>query len=307
MGSFLSVPAAKSREVVHCETSRGDANKKIRISSYLDDNPRLIPSLPDEVSIQILARLPRIHYLNVKLISRRWMTAVMSGELFQMRRQLGVTEEWLYVMTKTRGDKYSWQALDPRSGKWQRLPPMPHVVDEEEPKRGLPGFWMWGEIYDPETSSWVEMPHGMGDGWPARQARTKLGTVFNGDLYALDPASYLDNGKIKMYDNQEDVWRVVVEKVPVCYLTDSDSPFLLAGLLGKLHVIMKDANHHIVILEADLQRLTVSNVSTSSTAPADSMIDNPASLVEEEPEFWKVIDAKDSGAAELVSCQVLDI
>ncbi|XP_065009250.1 F-box/kelch-repeat protein At1g22040-like [Musa acuminata AAA Group] len=476
MGSFLSVPAAKSGEGVHCETSRGDANKKIRISSYFDDNPRLIPSLPDEVSIQILARLPRIHYLNVKLVSRRWMIAVMSGELFQLRRQLGVTEEWLYVMTKTGGDKYLWQALDPRSGKWQRLPPMPHVVDEERPKRGLPGFWMWGvvgssikladfirgwlgrrdnldqmpfcgcavgvvngclyvlggfsrasaincvwrydpclnlwqevssmtsarafcktgilndklyvvggvvrgrngliplrtaevfdpltslwtelpsmpfvktqvlptafladmlkpiatglvsyrgrlcvpqslyswpfffdiggEIYDPETSSWVEMPHGMGDGWPARQAGTKLGTVVNGDLYALDPASCLDNGKIKKYDYQEDVWRVVIENVPVRYLTDSESPFLLAGLLGKLHVIMKDANHHIVILEADLQRRTGSNVSTSSTAPADSMTDNPVSLVEEEPEFWKVIDAKDSGVAELVSCQVLDI
>ena len=31
-----------------------------------------------------------------------------------------------------------------------------------------------GEAYDPATDSWLEMPNGMGDGWPARQAGTKL-------------------------------------------------------------------------------------------------------------------------------------
>ncbi|WOL08668.1 F-box/kelch-repeat protein [Canna indica] len=475
MGSFLSVSVGKSRIGQSGESSHGDSNKRLRMPCYWDDKPRLISSLPDEVSMQILARLPRIYYLNVKLVSRSWKAAIMSDDLFQLRKELGVTEEWLYVMTKTEADKFSWHALDPCSRMWQRLPPMPHVVDEEKPWNGLPGFWMWsvvgstikladfirgwmrrrdnldqmpfcgcavgavdgclyvlggfsrasaincvwkydpclnvwqevcsmtsarafcktgllnnklyvaggvirgrngltplrtaevfdpitglwtelpgmpflktqvlptafltdmlkpiatgmasyrgrlcvpqslyswpfffdigGEIYDPETGSWVEMPPGMGDGWPAKQAGTKLGAVVNGDLYALDPSSYLDSGKIKIYDNQEDVWRVVIEKVPVNYLTDSESPYLLAGFLGNLHVITKDANDHIAILEADLQRHISSSASTSA-APADSMTDNPVSPVEEEPEFWKVIAAKDFGTAELVNCQVLDL
>lgn len=29
-----------------------------------------------------------------------------------------------------------------------------------------------GEIYEAENDSWVEMPVGMGDGWPAKQAGT---------------------------------------------------------------------------------------------------------------------------------------
>ncbi|CAL9180478.1 unnamed protein product [Musa hybrid cultivar] len=473
MGSFSSVPANKSRAGENSETPRGDANKRLRMSCYCDDKPRLIASLPDEISMQILARLPRIYYLNVKLVSQRWKAAIISDELFRLRAELGVTEEWLYMMTKTGTDKFSWHALDPRLRKWQRLPPMPCLANEEERQRVLPRLRMWsvvgssikladlirgwlgrrdnldqmsfcgcavgavgrclyvlggfsrasaidcvwrydpclnlweevnsmisarafcktcllndklyavggvirgrngltplhsaevfdpatglwtelpsmpflktrvfplafladmvkpiatgmasyrgrlcvpqslyswpfffdigGEVYDPETGSWVDMPPGMGDGWPARQAGTKLGAVVNGDLYALDPSRYLDSAQIKVYDEEEDAWRVVAERVPLHCFNDSESPYLLAGFLGKLHVITKDASDHIVILEADSRRCRGSNVSTSSTAPVDAIAD---SSEEEEPQILKVIAAKDFGAAELVGCQVLDL
>ncbi|KAF9623128.1 hypothetical protein IFM89_037644 [Coptis chinensis] len=42
-----------------------------------------------------------------------------------------------------------------------------------------------GEVYDPESNTWLEMPSGMGDGWPARQASTKLSVVVEEELYAL--------------------------------------------------------------------------------------------------------------------------
>ncbi|URE47644.1 hypothetical protein MUK42_32718 [Musa troglodytarum] len=71
-------------------------------------------------------------------------------------------------------------------------------------------------------------------------------------------------------------------------------------LLLHLHVITKDASDHIVILEADSRRCIGSNVSTSSTAPVDATAD---SSEEEEPQFLKVIAAKDFGAEELVGCQ----
>ncbi|KAG6468840.1 F-box/kelch-repeat protein At1g22040-like [Zingiber officinale] len=477
MGNLSSVSVSKSISVGEsCSTSNGDSNKRTRMCC-LDDKPRLFVSLPDEISMQILARLPRIYYLNAKMVSRSWEVAIMSDELFQTRRELGVTEEWLYVMTKAETDKVSWHALDPRLSRWQRLPPMPHIVSKES-KRGLlglklssavgssiklavagiirrwlgqrdsldqmpfcgcavgsvngclyvlggfsqdsaincvwkydpclnlwqevssmtsarafcktgllnnklyvaggvirgrngltplqtaevfdpvTGLWtelpsmpflktqMWpnvlladmskpiatgmvsyrgrlcvpqslyswpfffdmgGEVYDPETNSWSEMTPGMGDGWPTKQVGTKLGCVVNGDLYALDPSRYLDNGKIKMYDYQEDVWRDVIKKVPVLHFTDSESPYLLAGFLGTLHVITKGTNDHILILKADLQKSKCLNVSTSSGASSDSRNETSVSWTEDEPEFWKVIASKDFGTAELVNCQVLDI
>ena len=60
-----------------------------------------------------------------------------------------------------------------------------------------------GETYDPETNSWVEMPNDTGEGWPARQGSTKLSVVVDGELYAFETSTSLDNGKIKVYDQRE--------------------------------------------------------------------------------------------------------
>ncbi|KAG9451643.1 hypothetical protein H6P81_011608 [Aristolochia fimbriata] len=474
MGAFLSLAGSKSRSGEYLEGAQTDCKRQRMSSSSCDDSPRLIPSLPDEISIQILARLPRIRYLNVRLVSRSWKAAVTSPEIYNLRKELGTTEEWLYILTKIDDDKVIWHALDPISMKWQKLPPMPNVVYEDESKWGLSGVRMWnvvgssikiadvirgwlgrkdaldrmpfcgsaigavdgclyvlggfsrasamrcvwkydprmnswseansmttgraycktgllnnklyivggvsrgkggltplqsaevfdpstgiwsevpsmpfsraqvlptafladmlkpiatgmtsyrgrlcvpqslyswpffvdvgGEIYDPERNEWVEMPNGMGEGWPARQAGTKLSVVVGGELYALDPSSSLDNGKIKMYDHQEDTWKVIVNKVPIRDFTDSDSPYLLAGFLGKLHVITKDASHGVAVLQADINRQAVP--STSSSLPPDSTNANPDSSAEIEADVWQVIATKNFGSAELVSCQVVEI
>ncbi|XP_042495515.1 F-box/kelch-repeat protein At1g22040-like [Macadamia integrifolia] len=499
MGSFLS--SAGNRACEYSELLQNENCKRQRLLlGFSDENPRLIPSLPDEISMQILARVPRICYLSVKKVSRSWNFAITSPELFNLRKELGMTEEWLYILSKVDDDRLLWYALDPLSKKWQRLPPMPNVAYEEEPKKGLSALRMWnvigssikiadiirgwlgrkdgldrmpfcgcaigavdgclyvlggfsrssamrcvwrfdpvlnmwsevssmsiaraycktgilngklyvvggvsrgrggaltplqsaevfdphtgvwsqvpsmpfsraqvlptafladmlkpiatgmtsyrgrlcvpqslyswpffvdvgGEIYDPETNSWVEMPTGMGEGWPARQAGTKLSVVVDGELYALDPSSSLDSGKIKMYDHQEDAWKVVVGKVPIRDFTDSESPYLLAGFLGRLHVITKDSNHEIAVLQANVCNRLSSSPSTSSSSVRTTGASFPAcgssvpsdvlpvtavdfsyqhcdSTAEEETEAWKVIATRNFGSAELVCCQVLDV
>ena len=467
MGSFLSLPSSKAQAQGQPELPPTEGCKRLRMSasSYDDAYPRLISFLPDEISVQILARVPRIHYLKLKLVSSRWKAAVTSSEVYEVRKELQMTEEWLYILTHAEEYKLYWYALDPLSGKWQRLPPMPDFVSNEESKRQsglrmwnvmgssiriadvirgwlgrrdaldrmpfcgcaigavdgclyvLGGFsrasalncvwrydpilnvWLevsamttarafcktsflngklyvvggvsrgrggltplqsaevfdprtglweqmpnmpfskaqilptaflaemlkpiatgmttymgklcvpqslysWpffvdvgGEIYDPEANSWVDMPAGMGEGWPAKQAGTKLSVVVNGELYALDPSTSLDNRNIKIYNHQEDSWNVVVRKVPLHDIADTESPYLLAGFLGKLHVIVKDSNSETAVLEADLKKPVSQSPSTSS-APA---------IPDVETDVWKVIATKNFGAAELVSCQVLDI
>lgn len=476
MGQFWSLAGNKPRTSECRDMPQFDTCKRQRVSLTFSDSPRLIPSLPDEISLQILARLPRICYLNVKLVSRSWKTSVTSLEVYQLRKELGTTEEWLYVLTKIEEDKLIWYALDPSSQTWQRLPPMPNVVYEEESRRGLSGLRMWnvvgssikiadvirgwlgrkdtldrmpfcgcatgavdgclyvvggfsrasamrsvwrydpcenawnevapmtvgraycktgilndklyvvggvsrgrggltplqsaevfeprtgiwtevpsmpfsraqvlptafladmlkpiatgmtsykgrlcvpqslyswpffvdvgGEIYDPETNIWVEMPTGMGEGWPARQAGTKLSVVVDGELYALDPSSSLDSGKIKIYDSQEDAWKVIIGKVPIRDFTESESPYLLAGFHGKLHVITKDSNHVISVLQAELKKHPASFPSTSSSSPASFSCRNTDKLAVEEADMWKVLAVKNFGSAELVTCQVLDV
>lgn len=474
MGAFWSM-AGKGATSEYKEVSLGETCKRQRTSEICyEENLRLIPSLPDEISIQIFARVPRVCYFSMRLVARNWKAVVTNPELFQLRKELGMTEEWLYLLTKFEDDRLLWHALDPLSKKWQRLPPIPNVVYEEESRKGLYGLWnmvsksnnladmikgwlghkhsseqlpfcgcaigivdgclyvlggfckasamrcVWrydpivnawnevtpmstgraycktsilnnklyvvggvsrghgglaplqsaevfdpctdtwslvpsmpfskaqvlpaafladmlkpiatgmtsyrgrlyvpqslyswpffvdvgGETYDPETNSWDEMPIGMGEGWPARQAGTKLCVVVDGELYALDPSSSLNSGKIKVYDEKEDSWKVVIEKVPICDFSESESPYLLAGFHGKLHVITKDANRNVVVLQADVCNNTESFSTSSSSFLASSSDEHLESMTESETVVWKVITTTNFGSAELVSCQVLDI
>ncbi|XP_048331951.1 F-box/kelch-repeat protein At1g22040 [Ziziphus jujuba] len=473
MGAFLSLSGTKSGTTESQVVSQHETYKRQRMSFSIDEeSPRLIPSLPDELSIQIIARLPRICYFNVRLVSRKWKKTVMGPELYKLRKELGTTEEWLYLLTKVEEDRLLWHALDPLSRKWQRLPRMPNVVYEEESCKGLSSLWMWnmletsnkiagvirswlgqkssfdqmpfcgcavgavdgclyviggfsrasamkcvwkfdpvqntwsevtamstgraycktgilnnklyvvggvsrgrggltplqsaevfdpsigtwsqvpsmpfskaqlvptafladmlkpiatgltsykgrlcvpqslyswpffvdvgGEIYDPETDSWNEMPVGMGEGWPARQAGTKLSVVLDGELYAFDPSSSLDSGNIKVYDQKEDAWKVVIGKVPIYDFAGSESPYLLAGFHGKLHILTKDANHKIAVMRADL-RENSDSIPSCLTSSLAGFSDLPA---DSDSVVWKVIAARDFGSAELVSCQVIDV
>lgn len=477
MGGLLSLAGAKCRTRDFVGSLESESYKKQKMCLRFDEKgPRLIPSLPDELSIQILARVPRICYLNLRLVSRKWKATVTNPELFNVRKEVGMREEWLYVLTKVEDGSLLWHALDPLLRKWQRLPPLPSVIHQEECRSISSGVWMWnmvvpsfkiaeilrgwlgwkdtsepmpfcgcaigavdgclyvlggfwrtstmrcvwrfdpilnswsevasmsigraysktgilnnklyvvggvnrgqgglnplqsaevfdpctgtwsevpsmpfsraqvlpnpfladmlkpiatgttsymgrlcvpqslyswpffvdvgGEIYDPDTNAWVEMPIGMGEGWPARQAGTKLSVVVDGELYAFDPASSLDSGKIKVYDQKEDAWKVVIGKVPICDFTDSESPYLLAGFHGKLHVITKDVNHNIAVLRADLRDNLSSASSSSTSLPADPVDEHCDSLPEVDTVVWKIIASKDFGSAELVSCQVIDI
>ncbi|KAG4201533.1 hypothetical protein ERO13_A05G284200v2 [Gossypium hirsutum] len=67
MGAVLSLAAPRS-SINDCnEVLQSGTWKKNKSSCLNKDNSRLIPCLPDELSLQILARIPRIHYFNLSL------------------------------------------------------------------------------------------------------------------------------------------------------------------------------------------------------------------------------------------------
>lgn len=466
MGGLFSSMGARVDESGCSGTSNGQSNKRRRVSpSCNEESPRLIPCLPDELSIQILARVPRIYYYNAKLVSRTWRAATMSHELYNLRKEFKTTEEWLYVLAKVHSTELLWYALDPLSNAWLKLPPMPPVIDSDSSQKlSTPMLWnlitptirlaesvrtwlgkgdrvdqlplcgcsfgaidgclyvlggfsgpstisrvwrfnpilntwneatpmsigraycktgilnnklyavggvnktrgafnplqsaevydpiteVWsqlpnmpfskaqvlptafladmlkpiatgmssymgklcvpqslyswpfivdlgGEMYDPETNAWVEMPGGMGEGWPARQAGTKLSVVVDGELYALDPSGSVDS-KIKVYDKKEDTWKVAISKVPLGDVVDSESPYLLAGFHGRLNVITKDSSHDIAILQAKPRERFV-----SSSGPGEHLV----SEAETDTVVWKLVSSMSCESAELVGCIVLDL
>ncbi|KAJ7543840.1 hypothetical protein O6H91_09G055000 [Diphasiastrum complanatum] len=462
MGSSWSL--ATKQKVEERARSTTECRKRQRLSfSYGLDHPQLIPGLPDEISLHTIARVPRGCHSTLRLVNRAWKAALTSQEVFVVRKEQGLTEEWLYILTKDEEDSMIWYALDPLTGIWRTLPSMPELKPEEEPRevsRGggwlnaigssgnlissllkgwyrrktaskqtplcgcsaaviegslyvLGGFsrtsalrcvwkydprynkwsqsaamgtarafcktglinnklyvvggvntgrgglipllsgevyepvtntWspipnmpftktqvlptafladmlkpiatgmaafnghLWvpqslyswpifvdigGEVYDPESKLWKEMPRGMGEGWPARQAGTKLSVIVNGHLYSLDPTSTVDGSKVKVYDFDQDTWKIVFSKVPVLLdLTESESPYLLACLRGGFHIVTKDINDNVTVLRADLTRPASPDDSTSSEA---------------DDERWINISTSNFGSLELIACQVLDV
>ncbi|XP_051137598.1 F-box/kelch-repeat protein At1g22040-like [Andrographis paniculata] len=465
MGARMSMNNQSCNEFFDASQSEARKRQRTSSSSLWDETARLIPYLPDEISIQILARLPRICHFNAKLVSRTWRAALTSKEVYQVRKELGKTEAWLYVLTKLSGEKLVWHALDPVNGAWLQLPPMPSIdgfrrglrlwnmvgssiigdtlrswIRRRDASDNIPycgcaigavdgclyvvgGFFrasamksVWrfdpilnswsevapmsvgrgyckigvlnnklyvvggvtwdpvgltplqsaemydpctdtwtklpsmpflkaqvlptgflsdllkpmatgltsyagklyvpqslycwpffvdvgGEVFDPVMNTWNEMPDGMAEGWPARQAGTKLSVVVDEALYALDPSGSPDRVRIKVYDNGEDAWKTVGVDVPMRDIGDSDSPYLLTDCFGKLHVIAKDVNRNIVVVQADWRNQYGSGPSTSSGSFGDHLVNGLASS----EEVWKVIATKNIGSSELVSCQILEI
>nr|GEY99894.1 hypothetical protein [Tanacetum cinerariifolium] len=51
---------------------------------------------------------------------------------------------------------------------------------------------------------------GVGEGCPTKKAGTKQSAIVDCDLSALDPSNSLRSAKIKVYDYQDDTWKVVL-------------------------------------------------------------------------------------------------
>ncbi|CAN6906104.1 unnamed protein product [Brassica oleracea] len=66
--------------------------------------PSPITSLPEDVVVDILARVPICNYPRVSLVSKRFRSLVSSPEIYARRSSLGCTEHCLYVVLRNRDD-----------------------------------------------------------------------------------------------------------------------------------------------------------------------------------------------------------
>ncbi|KAG2331644.1 hypothetical protein Bca4012_018788 [Brassica carinata] len=62
----------------------------------------LIPSLPDDVTLDIVARVPRSHYPTLSLVSKKFRKLIASPKLYKRRSQLGITQHRLYAVLRNR-------------------------------------------------------------------------------------------------------------------------------------------------------------------------------------------------------------
>ncbi|XP_056861769.1 F-box/kelch-repeat protein At4g38940-like [Raphanus sativus] len=65
----------------------------------------LIPSLPDDVALDIVARVPRSHYPTLSLVSKKFRNLIASSKLYKRRSQLGITQHRVYAILRNRNNK----------------------------------------------------------------------------------------------------------------------------------------------------------------------------------------------------------
>eukprot|EP00249_Psilotum_nudum_P011439 c23178_g1_i1 orf=445-1566(+) len=99
----------------------------------------LIPRLPNEIGLEILARVPRRnHARSMMSVCPAWRAAIRSPSLFEERKRLQCTEAWIYTAVLCRkgnqGSTLSWFAAPatPHPGpshtpEWLALPSMPAI------------------------------------------------------------------------------------------------------------------------------------------------------------------------------------
>uniref|UniRef100_A0A2P2NFF7 Uncharacterized protein MANES_09G129600 n=1 Tax=Rhizophora mucronata TaxID=61149 RepID=A0A2P2NFF7_RHIMU len=90
-------------------------------SSACASDDSLLPGLPDDTALDILAWSCRSDYSNLACVNRKFRALIRSGYLYRVRRRLGITEHWVYVACIL----MPWEAFDPIRQRWMRLPRIP--------------------------------------------------------------------------------------------------------------------------------------------------------------------------------------
>ncbi|XP_020575387.1 F-box/kelch-repeat protein At5g60570-like isoform X2 [Phalaenopsis equestris] len=176
-------------------------------------NDCLIPGLPDDVAFQCLALTSRSYYSSLSCLNKRFNFIFGSGYLYELRRQLGIIEHWVYLSCSL----MPWEAFDPSQLRWMRLPTMPcdecfSYADKESLAVGtkllvfgreLTGFAIW--MYCLVSRSWCRCPL-------MTLPRCLFGSGSSGKI-AIVAGGSDKNGKIlkfaELYDSELGIWETL--------------------------------------------------------------------------------------------------
>ncbi|KAL0390514.1 UNVERIFIED_CONTAM: F-box/kelch-repeat protein [Sesamum calycinum] len=134
-----------------------------------------LPGLHDDVALTCLARASKSDYASLSCLNVRFHMLIKSGYLYELRRQLGIVEHWVYMVCDPRG----WEAFDPFGKRWMRLPKIPcddcfNCADKESLAVGSSlgsiaivaggsdkdgNVLKSAEVYDSLTGKWEMLPN----------------------------------------------------------------------------------------------------------------------------------------------------
>lgn len=187
------------------------------------DSEALIPGLPDEVAELCLLHVPYPYQALARSISSSWNRVITHSTFLLSKKSLSLSRPYLFVLASHKSTaRVQWQALDPASGRWFVLPPMP------APKPSCPMsfacaslpshgklFVMGGMrsdtqtpmdstfVYRTSTNQWSRLS-------PMKTARSYFTAAeINGKIVAVggaEPRTMNSIREVEIYDPERDAW-----------------------------------------------------------------------------------------------------
>eukprot|EP01018_Ginkgo_biloba_P002484 Gb_00541 [translate_table: standard] len=163
---MVANPSMVSQEAMENSSARDDAESSASDQSQ-DADYSYMPGLNDELALLCLAHTSRAEYGKLFSINKRYLALAQSGELYKIRRKEDIAEQWVYMLAS---GQFEWQAFDPFSRRWGRLPNLPSdscfaSSDKESLCAGthllvlgreIEGLVIWR--YDLVTNKWYKGP-----------------------------------------------------------------------------------------------------------------------------------------------------
>ncbi|CAA7403172.1 unnamed protein product [Spirodela intermedia] len=129
-GARKFVPGAKNCQQPSIRPSVRPSKRRAARGERSRSQSPLLPGLPDDLAIACLIRVPRAEHRKLRLVCKRWYRLLAGNYFYSLRKNLEITEEWIYVIKRDRDGRISWEAFDPVYQLWQPLPPVPLEYSE---------------------------------------------------------------------------------------------------------------------------------------------------------------------------------
>lgn len=226
----------KSSEILDDPKER---EKQKNLENHADDSSLLISQLDRDASIHCLLRVSRSDYGSIAALNRSFRSLITTGELYQLRRKMGIVEHWVYFSC----DVLKWEAYDPNRDRLMQLPKMSSNIcfmlsDKESLAVGTELLVFGREItglaiykYSILTNSWLK-------GMKMNTPRCLFGSASLGEI-AILAGGCDQHGNIlsssELYNSDTGTWEVLPDmNTPrrMCSAVFMDEKFYVLGGVG---------------------------------------------------------------------------
>lgn len=117
--SKTSKPSEGNLVISHSEPNNSNTKKQQDANNH-SDSTSLINQIGLDLTINCLLHNSRSDYGSIASLNRKFRTLIRNGELYKLRRKMGIIEHWIYFSCNL----FKWEAFDPIRHRWMRLPTM---------------------------------------------------------------------------------------------------------------------------------------------------------------------------------------